>query len=82
MVWHHIVEQSKTGEFGVGAINNTANVASVPASVNQRLANYYSSKQFFTDGKTVREWLKGQPWSEQLKFGLRKLQNALSGEPL
>jgi hypothetical protein len=82
MVWHHIVEQSKTGEFGAGAIQNTTNVMGVSRSVNQSLADYYSSKQAFTNGLTVRQWLKGQSWSTQFEFGFEKLQLALRNKPL
>ena len=52
MAWHHIVEQSKVGEFGAEAVHNVSNVVRVPSQVNSRL-NAYSSKQTFTNGLTT-----------------------------
>ncbi len=43
-------------------------------------ANYYSSKQDFTGGGTVRDWLNGQSFADQYEFGmdvLRKIQNGI-----
>ncbi len=53
MAWHHIVEQSKVGEFGAEAVHNVSNVVRVPSQVNSRLNAYYSSKQTFTNGLTT-----------------------------
>lgn len=80
MVWHHVVEQSKVGEFGDQAVNNTANIRGVARGVNQAIADYFSSKQDFTNGLTVREWLKGQSWTDQFEFGLEILKRVLNGE--
>jgi hypothetical protein len=53
-----IIEQSKDPQFGAEAIHNSLNVVEVPKSINQWLADYYSSKQSYTEGLVVREWLK------------------------
>ena len=34
------------------------------------LSGYYSSVQLFTDGMTVRNWLAGQSFRAQYKFGI------------
>ncbi len=39
--------------------------------------SYYSKPQDFTGGKTVREWLKDQPYEFQVDFGLQKLEEFL-----
>jgi hypothetical protein len=80
MAWHHVVEQSKVDEFGKGAIHNAANVRNVTRGVNQAIADYYSSKQLFTGGLTVRQWLSGQSWAEQFRFGVETLFKALKGQ--
>lgn len=85
-VWHHVVEQrpSNLARFGPEAIHNTENVVAVPREVNQRIADYYSSipTRGFTGGKTVRQWLDGQPFQKQREFGLLILQLVLEGKPL
>ena len=48
--------------------------------MNQKLNGYYSSKQAFTGKMTVREWLKGQSWEEQYKFGQDALERAQRGQ--
>jgi hypothetical protein len=53
----------------------------VSSEINQLKANYYSSKQFFTNGGTVRDWLNGQSFADQYEFGmdvLGRLQNGPS----
>jgi len=36
---------------------------------------YYSSKQYFTDGQTVRNWLKPQSFEDQYNFGIQILKD-------
>ena len=67
--WHHIVEQSKIGEFSAEMINSVENLINVSEEVNREVNAIYSSKQYYSEGKTVREWLKGKSWEEQYKFG-------------
>jgi RHS repeat-associated protein len=70
-VFDHVVEQSqqKRSGFPVEDINSPFNMNPVPAAANQAKANYYSSIRPFTGGKTVRDWLTGQEFSDQYKFG-------------
>ena len=35
---------------------------------------YYSSKDLFTGGKTVRDWLSTKSFKEQFEFGKRQLE--------
>ncbi len=72
--WHHIVEQSQTGKFGAQAIQNTKNVIAVDAGIYSKISGFYSSKQAFTGGLTVRQWLSSQSFEQQRKFGLEVLK--------
>ena len=83
-MWHHIVEQraANAEQFGAEAIHNTANVAAISNEANQAIANYYSSKQLFTNGLTVRQWLETQSFDQQRAFGLRITMSVLTGQPL
>jgi hypothetical protein len=78
--WHHIVEQTPKNleTFGAEAIHSTDNVVRVPTSVhvgkNSISAFYSSSKQRFTDGRTVREWLSTQSFAAQRRFGIKTLR--------
>jgi hypothetical protein len=49
----------------------------VPKEVNQRLADFYASKQPFTKGKTVRDWLNGRTFKEQYDFGRKQMDKAM-----
>ena len=79
MAWHHIVEQNadNIAKFGAEKIHNTKNLIKLPhgkGSIHANISGYYSSKQKFTNGLTVREWLKMQSYAEQYKFGISKLK--------
>ena len=77
--WHHIVEQSQIGKSGFSSneVNNINNIISIPhgkGTVHAKISGYYSSKQFFTGGQTVRQWLTGQSFQEQFDFGMDLLK--------
>lgn len=74
--WHHIVEQTSanTARFGGEALQNTANVVRLDAATHAKISTYYSSKQSFTGGLTVREWLSKKSLKEQYEFGQRILE--------
>ncbi len=72
--WHHIVEQSKISEFGPEAIHSLDNVVPLPTTVHDAISAHYSTKQDFTDGLTVRDWLRGQPWEKQYQYGLDRIK--------
>jgi hypothetical protein len=75
--WHHIVEQSQIGKsgFSVSKIQNTSNIIAVDKTTHAQISGYYSSKQAFTGGMTVRDWLAGQSFEAQYKFGINVLKN-------
>lgn len=81
--WHHIVEQEqgpgdkRLGTFKAEQINNVNNIVSIPSgtkSPHNAISDYYGSVQDFTDGKTVREWLKDKSFEEQWEFGVEQLK--------
>ena len=77
--WHHIVEQNPANieKFGPEAIHNTNNLIKLPngnGSIHAKVSGYYSSKQPFTNGQTVRKWLNGQSFEQQYDFGIQTLK--------
>ncbi|MFA6172021.1 MAG: RHS repeat-associated core domain-containing protein [Patescibacteria group bacterium] len=82
--WHHIVEQTGKNikKFGEEQIHNTQNLMSVSKEVNQKINAYYSSKRSFTGGQTVRDWVSGQSYEQQYKFGQEVLSQVLKGGEL
>jgi hypothetical protein len=77
MHWHHIVGQTEgnVARFGAETIHSGANLIRVDAATHARISGYYSSKQAFTGGKTVRDWLGGQSLDAQQKFGQQVLRD-------
>ncbi|OPX41900.1 tRNA(Glu)-specific nuclease WapA precursor [Ruminiclostridium hungatei] len=75
--WHHIVEQSQISKSGFSPtqIQNTNNLIAVDKATHAQISGYYSSKQAFTGGKTVRDWLAGQSYEKQFEFGMQKLRD-------
>ena len=74
--WHHIVEQcqiTKSG-FSPQSIQNTNNIISLSKTTHSAISGYYSSIQPFTNGMTVRNWLVGQSFDAQRKFGLNVIK--------
>lgn len=74
--WHHVVEQTpgNVSKFGARAIHNTQNLVRVARDVHQKISGYYSSKQAFTGGQTVRQWLSGQSFEKQVDFGRQAME--------
>jgi len=79
-----VVEQSQIARSGFASeeINNPFNLNPVPRGINQLKANYYASKQIFTQGGTVRDWLTGQTFADQYEFGMDILMRIQNGMPL
>jgi RHS repeat-associated protein len=75
--WHHIIEQhaANVARFGAEAIHSAGNLIRVPEQIHRRISGYYGSKDFFTGGLKVRDWLKIQAEEEQLEFGLKVLRD-------
>ena len=82
-VFDHVVEQSQIkinrSGFAPEEIHNPFNMNPVSARTNQIKANYYSSKQRFTGGDTVRDWVTGQPFEDQYRFGMQTLSDIRLG---
>lgn len=72
MQWHHIVEQSQIQKSGFTpeSIHNTGNMIPIDTATHGKISGYYSSKQPFTNGMTVRNWLANQDFNAQYEFGL------------
>ena len=70
--WHHIVEQNQIGKSGFSPqmVHNTNNIMAIDKTTHSAISGYYSSKQPFTNGMRVREWLVGQSFDAQYEFGL------------
>jgi hypothetical protein len=71
--WHHIVEQSqivKSG-FSTQQIHNTDNLILIDSATHAKISGYYNTTTFrFTEGLSVRDWLAGQSFEAQHKFGI------------
>jgi hypothetical protein len=70
------VEQSQITKSGFDPtqIHNTNNLIAVDKATHAKISGYYSSKQAFTGGKTVRDWLAGQSFEAQFEFGIDVLK--------
>lgn len=62
-----------------GGVRLPSNTNPVVARTNQIKANCYSSKQPFTGGVTVRDWLTGQSLADQYRFGMQTLADIEAG---
>lgn len=74
--WHHIVEQTpsnitKFGPEKIHNINNIIRLQNGTGSHHALISGFYSSKQNFTGGLTVRQWLSTKSFTEQYEFGLK-----------
>ena len=71
---HHVVEQcqkTKSG-FSNAQIQASSNKVTLDYSVHRKISGFYSSKQPSITGSTtmrVRDWLAGQSFEAQTKFG-------------
>ena len=74
--WHHIVEQSQIAKSGFTPqqIHNTNNIIAINKNTHRSISGYYTSKQPFTNGLRVRDWLAGQSYEAQYKFGLKVIE--------
>jgi hypothetical protein len=79
--WHHLVGQTENNvkRFGARSIHSGDNVVPIEDWVHHQISGYYSSKQAFTQGKTVRDWLSAKSFQEQYDFGIDVLDKALKG---
>lgn len=76
--WHHLVEARLAGRrFPPELVHSTDNIVSLPVEVHRRVSAEMSSKQPYTDGKILREWLEPQPFAFQHKWGIRLVKETL-----
>lgn len=70
--WHHVVEQYQQAHsgFSVNTIQNTSNIVAIDTNDHRIISGFYSSKQFYTEGMTVRQWLSGHSYEFQREFGM------------
>ena len=68
---HHVVEQSqvKKSGFSKEMIQSQSNKVTLDYNVHRKISGFYSSKQDFTNGLRVRDWLAGQSFDFQTQFG-------------
>jgi len=75
--WHHIVEQSqiKKSGFAPEIIHNPENALAVDKDVHRKISGYYDSiDPQYSEKLRVRDWLAGQSYEFQYKFGLSVLK--------
>ena len=75
--WHHVVEQTpaNVAKFGPETLHNTQNVIRLDAAIHRQVSAYYSRIEWFTGGKTVRQWLSTQSFEAQTQFGTQVLKD-------
>ena len=68
---HHVVEQCQANKsgFSQSQIQADSNKIELPYDTHRAISGYYSSKQYFTNGMRVRDWLAGQSFEFQTQFG-------------
>jgi RHS repeat-associated protein len=74
--WHHIVEQSQIRKSGFDRrlVHNPANELAINKATHARISGYYNSiDPQLSRNMRVRDWLAGQSFDEQYRFGLNKL---------
>ncbi len=79
--WHHIVEQSQIKKSGFDAtkIHNINNIISIPKEIHQKITGYYNSiDSTLSETMRVRDWLAGQSYDVQYKFGMEVLKRILT----
>jgi hypothetical protein len=74
-----MVEQTiNSGKFAPELLHNPANLFKLPhgkGTIHAKLSAFYGSKQSFTDGLKVREWLSKKSFKEQFEFGIQKVKD-------
>ena len=55
-------------------LNNIIKLPHGKNTIHSKISGFYSSKQPFTNGVTVREWLSTKSYEEQYEFGIETLK--------
>jgi hypothetical protein len=64
------LEKNRAG-FEPELIQNPRNALPMSKLDNQRLADYYSGKQRWSEGMTVRDYLSTKSYEEQYDYGMK-----------
>jgi hypothetical protein len=76
--WHHLVEARLAGRrFPAELVHSTDNIVSLPIEVHRRVSAKMSSKDDYTEGKTLRDWLEHQPFAFQHGWGMRLVREVM-----
>ena len=77
---HHIVEQCQVRKSGFARedIQRNSNLIDLPRSLHHKISGLYSSKQRYTNGMRVRDWLATKSWDFQENFGRNAINWAWS----
>jgi hypothetical protein len=68
--YHHIVEQaSKEGNIPAEVLHSTSNIVKIPKLIHEAISAKYS-EIYENTGKTLRDWLRTQPYEVQRAKGL------------
>jgi hypothetical protein len=80
-VYDHVVEQSQIARSDIppSVIHSAENLNPVSAQVNQLKANWYSRSLNGPGSGTIRDWLTGQSFEDQLDYGRAVTQEILKG---
>src|ERR1700683_4799708 len=65
--------------FGADLINGSSNIIRLPDKMHWNINGYYSSKLSWTNGLTVRDWLKDQSFDDQHRRGIDVITRYLYG---
>ena len=78
---HHIVEQCQVGKSGFSnsEIQASSNKVTLEYSLHRKISGYYSSKPDVYKGLRVRDWLAGQSFEAQTRFGWYIIQTYSQG---
>ena len=78
---HHIVEQCQVKKSGFAQtdIQGNSNLIDLPYSHHRKISGLYSSKQPYSDGMRVRDWLATKSFEYQYQFGLDKIAEIWRG---
>ena len=72
---HHIVEQCQVKKSGFVEVDiqGNSNLIDLPYAVHRKISGLYSSKQPYSEGMRVRDWLATKSFEYQHQFGLDKI---------
>lgn len=92
---HHLVEQSRTGQFGTQAIQNTANLIALPDGLHRKINGEYGRRlQPLTEAyefaeshpelniRTIRDYVKALPYQQQRQYNVDTIRRLMKDRSL